>query len=102
MSSILSFSFFITKHMKTDLRAGEVSGTLPILYVFLARSGKTIRDVSLIALDETGAVHAASESRQKLRPAASGSSSPAATAWKRRCIIFRPIFPTAARGTAAS
>jgi len=65
MSSILSFSFFITKHMKTDLRAGEMSGTLPILYVFLARSGKTIRDVSLIALDETGAVHAASESSGK-------------------------------------
>lgn len=65
MSSILSFSFFITKHMKTDLRAGEVSGTLPILYVFLARSGKTIRDVSLIALDETGALHSASESSGK-------------------------------------
>jgi hypothetical protein len=57
MSSILDFSFFITKHMKTDLRAGQVSGTLPILYVFLARSGKTIRDVSLIALDDKGVVH---------------------------------------------
>jgi hypothetical protein len=62
MSSILSFSFFITKHMKTDLRAGEASGTLPLLYVFLARSGKTIRDVGLITLDETGAVHFAGES----------------------------------------
>src|SRR6201992_3290381 len=51
LSSVLSFSFFITKHMKTDLHAGELSGTLPILYVLLARSGKTIRDVSLIALD---------------------------------------------------
>jgi hypothetical protein len=61
MSSILSFSFFITKHMKTDLRADQVNGTLPILYVFLARSGKTIRDVSMITLDETGAVHPASE-----------------------------------------
>ena len=38
--TILSFSFFITKKMKTDLHAGKVSGTLPILYVFLARSGK--------------------------------------------------------------
>jgi hypothetical protein len=57
MSSILNFSFFITKHMKTDLRADQVSGTLPILYVFLARSGKTIRDVSLISLDDKGAVH---------------------------------------------
>jgi hypothetical protein len=31
-----------------------VSGTLPILYVFLARSGKTIRDVTLIKLDDQG------------------------------------------------
>jgi hypothetical protein len=62
MSSILSFSFFITKQMKVDLKAGELNGTLPILYVFLARSGKTIRDVSLITLDNEGAVHAASES----------------------------------------
>src|SRR3954447_8905555 len=61
MGSILSFSFFITKQMKTDLRAGQIGGTLPILYVFLARSGKTIRDVSQIALDDKGAVHAADE-----------------------------------------
>jgi hypothetical protein len=61
MGSILSFSFFITKQMKTDLRAGQVSGTLPILYVFLARSGKTIRDVSPVTLDDKGAVHLASE-----------------------------------------
>jgi hypothetical protein len=55
LGSILSFSFFITKEMKVDLRAGQVSGTLPLLYVFLARSGKTIREVSLIALDDKGA-----------------------------------------------
>ena len=60
MSSILNFSFFITKHMKTDLRADQVSGTLPILYVFLVRSGKTIRDVSLVALDDKGVVHSSS------------------------------------------
>jgi hypothetical protein len=61
LGSILSFSFFITKQMKTDLRAGELSGTLPILYVFLARSGKTIRDVSLIALDDRGEAYFANE-----------------------------------------
>jgi len=61
LESVLSFSFFITKQMKVDLRAGEISGTLPILYVFLARSGKTIRDVSLIWLDDQGAVHGANE-----------------------------------------
>ena len=52
LGSILSFSFFITKQMKTDLRAGQLNGTLPILYVFLARAGKTIREVSPIALDD--------------------------------------------------
>src|SRR5579864_4931539 len=46
LASILSFSFFITKQMKVDLHAGQISGTLPILYVFLARSGKTIREVT--------------------------------------------------------
>jgi len=61
LGSILSFSFFITKEMKTDLRAGQISGTLPLLYVFLARSGKTIRDVSLIALDDKGATYFANE-----------------------------------------
>jgi hypothetical protein len=61
MSSILSFSFFITKMMKVDLREGQLNGTLPILYVFLARSGKTIRDVSPIALDDGGLAHFANE-----------------------------------------
>ena len=57
LGSILSFSFFITKQMKVDLQAGQISGTLPILYVFLARSGKTIRSVSPIALDDKGATY---------------------------------------------
>ena len=55
------FSFFITKKMKVDLHAGQVSGTLPILYVFLARSGKTIRNVSPVALDDKGAAYFANE-----------------------------------------
>jgi hypothetical protein len=57
LGSVLSFSFFITKQMKTDLHAGQLSGTLPILYVFLVRSGKTIREVSPIALDDKGAAY---------------------------------------------
>jgi hypothetical protein len=61
MGSILNFSFFITKLMKVDLRAGQLNGTLPILYVFLARSGKTIRDVSPVALDDKGAAYFANE-----------------------------------------
>jgi hypothetical protein len=61
LRSVLSFSFFITKKMKVDLHVGEISGTLPILYVFLARTGKTIRDVRLISLDASGGVHGATE-----------------------------------------
>jgi hypothetical protein len=61
LGSILSFSFFITKQMKDDLSDGEVTGTLPILYVFLARTGKTIHGVSLVWLDANGAVHGADE-----------------------------------------
>src|SRR5260370_5539133 len=61
LGSILSFSFFITKQMKVDLHAGQISGTLPILYVFLARSGKTIRSVSPVALDDKGMAYFGNE-----------------------------------------
>ena len=61
LSSILSFSFFITEQMKDDLSEGEITGTLPILYVFLARTGNTIHSVSLVWLDQTGALHGAVE-----------------------------------------
>ena len=46
LSTILTISFFKTHDMRMTLGASNVSGTLPILYVFLARSGKTIRDVA--------------------------------------------------------
>jgi hypothetical protein len=61
LGSILSFSFFITKQMKVDLHAGQLNGTLPLLYVFLARSGKTIRNVSPVALDDKGTAYFANE-----------------------------------------
>jgi hypothetical protein len=56
LTTILNYSFFITKNMKTQLSSGTVYGTLPILYVFLARTGKTIHDVSLISIDADGNV----------------------------------------------
>ena len=54
MSSLFSFSFFITHKMKTQLREGQIYGALPILYVFLARTSKTIHEVSFVRLDEQG------------------------------------------------
>jgi hypothetical protein len=56
LSSVLNYSFFITKQMRSSLSANTFKGTLPVLYIFLARSGKTIQDVSLVAIDKDGAV----------------------------------------------
>ena len=54
MESVLSWSFFITKNMKTDLNQTQLNGTLPVLYVFLARAGYDIDLVELVALDRAG------------------------------------------------
>jgi hypothetical protein len=54
LDAVLSFSFFITKNMKVDLKQTQLSGTLPILYVFLARAGCTIGSVESVALDREG------------------------------------------------
>lgn len=56
IDSVLSFSFFLTKEMKGDLQNHALRGTLPILAIFLARSGKTICDVSFVGLDKDGAL----------------------------------------------
>lgn len=56
MNSSISLSFFITKDMKSHLSETGLSGTLPILYVYAARAGKTISDVSLVTLDSDGKV----------------------------------------------
>jgi hypothetical protein len=54
LDSLLSWSFFITKNMKADLTQRQLSGTLPLLYVFLARRSCTIESVAPVALDSSG------------------------------------------------
>src|SRR5258707_2956467 len=61
MGSILNFSFFITKQIKADLHARQISGPLAVLYVFLARSGKTLKSVTPVTVDDQGAVHPVGE-----------------------------------------
>src|SRR6516165_5566760 len=56
LNSILRYSFFQTIEMRRTLVASRITGSLPILYVFLARSGKTIRDVSLVTIGDDGTV----------------------------------------------
>jgi hypothetical protein len=63
LSSILSLSFFRTNEMRGQLSEGPVFGTLPLLYVFLARAGKAISEVEPIALDQEGNVVQASASQ---------------------------------------
>jgi hypothetical protein len=62
MNSLLRFSFFITKDMKTDLQA-ELKGTLPIFYVLIARANKTITDVTFISLNRNGTLQENNGSR---------------------------------------
>ena len=64
LSSILSLSFFQTNDMRRQLSAGPVFGTVPILYVFLARAGKTISEAETIVLDQEGNVKQADAERK--------------------------------------
>lgn len=56
MQSVLSYSFFKTKSMKVDLRQANLAGALPVLYVFIARSGNTIENVQHVSLNPDGTV----------------------------------------------
>lgn len=61
LNSVLNFSFFRTREMRTTLSANSFSGTLPILYIFLARTGKTIDEVTFHDINEDGRLVAAGE-----------------------------------------
>jgi len=59
LNSVLNFSFFRTREMRSTLGTNSFSGTLPILYVFLARTGKTIDEVTFHDINEDGTLVAA-------------------------------------------
>jgi hypothetical protein len=61
LNNLLKHSYFITSEMGYQLHRGRMTGTLPVIYVFLARSGKTIREVSLVAVDKDGKLHPGNE-----------------------------------------
>lgn len=74
LGTVLNYSFFITKNMKEQLNEGPVYGVLPILYVFLARSGMTIHDVALVGIDRDGNLltGADTDGKKKINAASSG------------------------------
>jgi hypothetical protein len=61
LGSLFNYSFFITQNMKSQLREGPVFGTLPILYVFLARTGKTVHELDFVNLDQQGNLEVADQ-----------------------------------------
>lgn len=54
LNNVMQFSFFITKDMRSDLQATRFRGVLPVLLVFLARSGHVVESVDTIRLDGAG------------------------------------------------
>ncbi len=48
MSTLLVTHYFVTEEMKSELNRGNFGGTLPILYVFLARLGCTVLDTTYV------------------------------------------------------
>jgi len=56
LNTLLSFSFFKTKNMRGDFERAQLKGVLPIIFVFMARTGKEIDSVEYISLDKDGKV----------------------------------------------
>ena len=54
LSTVLRFSYFITRDMRVDLADQRLGGTLPVFYFFLARLGRTIESTDFINLDSSG------------------------------------------------
>ncbi len=54
LRALLSYSFFRTEAMKSDMGRRNLEGTLPVLYLFLVRTGKSIHRVNLVELDQQG------------------------------------------------
>ena len=54
LNTVMNTSFFRTIEMRERFGSGAFTGTLPILYIFLARSGKTVAETTLVSLNEAG------------------------------------------------
>ncbi|HEY0369007.1 MAG TPA: hypothetical protein VGC85_05380 [Chthoniobacterales bacterium] len=54
LGNILRFQYFITKDMRAELGKGGVSGTLPLLYVFLARMNQTVLETERLTSPAEG------------------------------------------------
>ncbi len=56
LNDLLKKSYFITKNMLRDLQKHKVNGTLPLMCLFLKRTGNTIVDIKNVGIDTAGKV----------------------------------------------
>lgn len=61
LRTILNYSFFRTKDMRREFASNNFSGVVPVLFMFIARAGKTIRNAELVRLGPDGTLVAASD-----------------------------------------
>jgi hypothetical protein len=54
MSTLLVTHYFVTEEMRAEIGRSNLNGTLPILYVFLARLGCTVLDTSHVSSPAEG------------------------------------------------
>lgn len=56
LDDILTASFFKTKDMKVDFKIQELKGTLPVLMIFLTRTGNKIITMEPVQINDSGKV----------------------------------------------
>src|SRR5882757_4699298 len=56
LSSLLDFSFFVTKDLRTGISQKHIPGILPVLEFILVRNGARIVDVAFVRCDKGGAI----------------------------------------------
>src|SRR5207244_6741125 len=56
LSSLLDFSFFITKDLRQDIGQKNIPGVLPVLEFILARDGARVIDAAYVRCDKAGAI----------------------------------------------
>jgi hypothetical protein len=54
LNDLFKKSYFITKNMLNDLQKNKANGTVPLMAVFLKRTGNTIVNIEYIGIDSTG------------------------------------------------
>lgn len=57
LSWLVTYTYFQTIHMSSQLRATDVSGTVPLMLVFLARTGNRVTDVVNVFLARDGQLY---------------------------------------------